>query len=159
MAAMTTPGFRDLARSADDLEAVAPAQFAALVKDASKADLQDLMADPDARTNVLNAVFSRMGAQYRGGRSPAQVVHWRILGRPSGGEDVYETELGPTACVVSETPAQTPDVTISLTGQDFLKLASGNAAPPMLFLTGKLKIDGDVTLAAALGTLFDIPKA
>lgn len=156
---MTNTDFRDLARSPDQLAEVTPEQFAGLVKNASRSDLNDLMSDAEARTNVLAAVFDRMGSQYKGGREPSQVVHWKIQGAPDGGEDVYETFLGPEECVVSPVPERTPDVTLTLSGQDFLKLASGNAAPPMLFLTGKLKIGGDVGLAAALGNLFDIPKA
>jgi len=156
---MTHTDFRDLAHSPDQLAGVTPEQFAGLVKNASRSDLNDLMADAQARTNVLAAIFDRMGSQYKGGREPAQVVHWKIQRASDGGEDVYETVLGTTECVVPAAPEQTPDVTLTLSGQDFLKLASGNAAPPMLFLTGKLKIGGDVGLAAALGNLFDIPKA
>lgn len=153
---MTTPDIRQLGRA--DLDAITPAQFAAMVKGASKSDLDDLMGDADARGKVLDAVFARMSGRYKGGRPSSQVVHWKIQGGP-GGEDVYETVLDPSECTVAAAPERTPDVTISLSGQDFLKLAAGVTAPPMMFLTGKLKVAGDVGLAAALGTLFDIPKA
>jgi putative sterol carrier protein len=42
---------------------------------------------------------------------------------------------------------------------DFLKLVTGNAAGPMLFMTGKLKIEGDLMFAATVQSLFRIPGA
>jgi putative sterol carrier protein len=42
---------------------------------------------------------------------------------------------------------------------DFLKLVSGNASGPTMFMTGKLKLEGDVMLASRLTSMFRIPKA
>ncbi|MCC5698778.1 SCP2 sterol-binding domain-containing protein [Klebsiella pneumoniae] len=42
---------------------------------------------------------------------------------------------------------------------EFIKLVSGNASAPMMFMTGKLKLAGDVGFAAGLTKLFQIPKA
>lgn len=42
---------------------------------------------------------------------------------------------------------------------DFLKVASGNANPAILFMTRKLKAKGDLRLAANIAHLFRIPKA
>ena len=36
---------------------------------------------------------------------------------------------------------------------------SGNAAGPMLFMTGKLKIEGDLMYASTMTSLFRIPKS
>ena len=41
----------------------------------------------------------------------------------------------------------------------FLKLVSGNASGPTMFMTGKLKLEGDVMLASRLTSMFRIPKA
>lgn len=153
---MTTPDIRQIGGS--DLGSITPPQFAAMIKQASKKDLEAVMTDPQVRPKMLDAVFARMSDLYKGGRS-TKVVHWKIQGRPDGGEDLYETVLDTDTCTVSETADRSPDVVLMMSGPEFLKLASGNAAPPMLFLTGKLKVTGDVGLAAALGNLFDIPKA
>jgi putative sterol carrier protein len=40
----------------------------------------------------------------------------------------------------------------------FLRLVSGNAAGPMLFMTGKLKIEGDLMFATTMTSLFRIPR-
>ena len=51
-----------------------------------------------------------------------------------------------------------PKVAFTLAGYDFLQLISGNANPMMLFMTGKVKVKGDVALAANVANLFDLPK-
>ena len=129
-----------------------------MIKQASKKDLDSVMSDPEIRPKMLDAVFARMSDLYKGSRS-TKVVHWKIQGKPDGGEDVYQTVRDTDTCTVSDQAEGDPDVVLTMSGPEFLKLASGNAAPPMLFLTGKLKVTGDVGLAAALGNLFDIPKA
>ena len=52
----------------------------------------------------------------------------------------------------------TPRVTFTIGGADFLRLVTGNAAGPMLFMSGKLKIEGDMMFAASAASLFTIPK-
>jgi putative sterol carrier protein len=50
-------------------------------------------------------------------------------------------------------------VTIKTSGVEFLKLAGGKASGPVLFMTGKLKLEGDVMLASRLTTFIRIPSA
>ena len=47
--------------------------------------------------------------------------------------------------------------TIQLDGVDFLRLAAGVAEGPQLFMTGRLRIEGDVMFTAQLASLFRIP--
>ena len=42
---------------------------------------------------------------------------------------------------------------------NFLKLASNRASGPTLFMTGKLKLEGDLMLAQRLTSFFRIPTA
>jgi putative sterol carrier protein len=50
-------------------------------------------------------------------------------------------------------------VTFKIGPVDFLRLVSGNANGPMLFMSGKLKIEGDLMFASTMTSLFRIPKA
>jgi putative sterol carrier protein len=50
-------------------------------------------------------------------------------------------------------------VTIVIDGAGFLKLVTGNVNPVMSFVTGKLKIRGDLAFAAQIPALFRIPSA
>ena len=60
---------------------------------------------------------------------------------------------------MSETPNREPTITLKLKGADFLQLVSGNASGPMLFMTGKLRLEGDVMLASRLTSMFHIPES
>lgn len=142
-----------------DLGEISPAEFAKLVKNASKDMFAQVLGNTETRTKVLDEVFNRMGEQYKGSKSTKGVIHWKILDRPDGGYDHYETILDGETCSVNKEPQEEPRATISLSGTEFLKLASGNASPPVQFMTGKIKIKGDLGFAAGLSSLFDIPKA
>ncbi|MGH3883855.1 MAG: SCP2 sterol-binding domain-containing protein [Pseudonocardiaceae bacterium] len=47
---------------------------------------------------------------------------------------------------------------MTLSGEQFLKLVSGNSSPTMMFVTGKVKLDGDIGFAARLTKIFDMPS-
>lgn len=142
-----------------DLSTLGPEDLAALVKAASHSQLKEVMGDPAVRAKVLDEIFGRMGTRYKGGRGVTGVIHWKILDKPGGGYDLYETAIAGGECAVSKERTQEPRVTISLSGPEFLKLVSGNGSPTMMFFSGKLKLAGDIGFAAGLTNLFDIPKS
>jgi putative sterol carrier protein len=89
-----------------------------------------------------------------------RLVHFQILDRPEehgGGYDHYEVIFAAGACRSSDSPDHEPKVTIKVSGVHFLKLAANQASGPTLFLTGRLKLDGDVMLASRLTSFFKIP--
>ena len=61
------------------------------------------------------------------------------------------------ACTTSPEPSAAPRVTLTLDGVDFLRIVTGNASGPMLFMSGKLKIEGDLMFAAQIPAMFTIP--
>lgn len=52
----------------------------------------------------------------------------------------------------------TADCTIRMTAQDFVDLSEGKANGQQLFFTGRLKVEGDMSLALRLQSLMDIAK-
>ena len=56
-----------------------------------------------------------------------------------------------TDAKVADDPA---DCTISVTKEDFIALASGSLDPMMAFMSGKLKVDGDMSVAMGLQSIF-----
>jgi putative sterol carrier protein len=143
-----------------DLSTVDPAKFVAMVKGASDAQLADVMSS-DQRTKILDQIFNRMPSLFRADRagSTSAVLHWNIGGRPDGSVDTYELVIANGACSLSPSPSGEPKLALTLGGADFLKVVSGGANPVMMFMTGKLKAKGDLTLAANIANLFDLPKA
>lgn len=58
-------------------------------------------------------------------------------------------------CEVKEGPAASPpSITISMTAQDYLDMISGKLNGQMAFMTGKLRIAGDMGLALRMQSLF-----
>ena len=127
---------------------------------ATDEQLGELMAGP-MRGQILGEIFRRMSEHFRvdAARDTDAVIHWRIGGRSDGATDDYETVISNGACDAHE-GFQHDDarVTFTIGGADFLRLVTGNAAGPMLFMSGKLKIEGDMMFAASAASLFTIPK-
>jgi putative sterol carrier protein len=138
---------------------VEPEEFAAMVKSASKDQLEAAMAG-EHRAKILDEIFSRFPRQFRADRagSTNAVIHWNIGGRADGGSDTYEVVVADGACTVSSTPQAEPKLAVTVGPVDFLNLITGNGNPMMMFMTGKLKAKGDLGLAANLQNLFDLPR-
>jgi putative sterol carrier protein len=135
--------------------------FARLIKRASQQQLDAVMGDPTLRGPVLDEIFGRMAGSFRPEKAPRKdsAIHWRITRGPDGEPDVYETWIAGGRATTNREPAHEPRATLTMSGQQFLKLASGNGSPTTMFMTGKLKLDGDIGFAANLANMFAIPKA
>jgi putative sterol carrier protein len=58
--------------------------------------------------------------------------------------------------VVSEGAADSPSITLTMTAENFIALVTGKLNGQTAFLTGKLKIQGDMTLAMKLASVFNL---
>ena len=144
-----------------DPSAVDPAAFVKAVADTPDDQLAAGMADEQVRTLVLDGIFSQMAEHFdkQKASDTDAVIEWRILDKPGGGHDRYQVLMQGGDCRVEKDGGHSPRVTFALKPVDFLKLATGNAGGPMMFMTGKLKIDGDLMFAAGVQSLFRIPDA
>jgi putative sterol carrier protein len=135
-------------------------ELARMVAGASDEQIAEGMQSEN-RKPVLDEIFKRMGEHVDPERAAgaAAVVHWKILDRPDGGHDHYEVVLENGVCKVSDSPGREPRVTFSIGAVDFIRLVSGNASGPTLFMTGKLRIEGDLMFASQMASLFRIPKS
>ena len=52
--------------------------------------------------------------------------------------------------------AENPSITLTMAAEDFAALVNGDLNGQQAFLTGKLKIQGDMTLAMKLQTVFNL---
>ncbi len=58
------------------------------------------------------------------------------------------------SCEVKEGAHASPNITISMAAQDYLDMISGKLNGQMAFMTGKLRIAGDMGLALRMQSLF-----
>jgi putative sterol carrier protein len=144
--------------SMEDFDAT---QLAKLVAGATDEQLAEGMADPVNRKSVLDEIFRRMAEHVEPGKIQGvdAAVHFHILDRPDGGVDTYEVLLRNGECTTTDEPTADPRVTFKMKPADFLRLVSGNQAGPVMFMSGKLKIEGDLMFASQVATFFRIPQA
>jgi SCP-2 sterol transfer family protein len=144
----------------DDYTNLDPAQFAKLVKNTPDPQLAAVL-EGEHRKTILDGIFNRMPELFRPQQagSTNATIHWTIIGGPNG-SDTYEVRIANGTCETSAAPTtDAPKLGVTVAPVDFVKLVSGNANPMMLFMGGKLKTKGDVSLAAKIPQLFAIPKA
>ena len=83
-----------------------------------------------------------------GARSPlAAIVKFDF-----GHEGVIRID-GTTSPTVVDNENSAADCTVKVTTADFLKIASGAIKPQMALLTGKLRVEGDISLAMRLNAI------
>jgi predicted lipid carrier protein YhbT len=143
-----------------DFAQVSPQEFAGIVKGMSGRRLAEAMQG-ELRLRILREVFARMQRQFRpdGAGSLKTLIRWRV-GDGGDGPAVFEASIADGACTVAEGGTErAARVTLSMSDAEFLKLVSGNGNPVTMFMLRRLKVDGDVGMAAGLTRLFDIPKA
>jgi len=141
-----------------DFSSVDPEQVAGTISSASDEQLREALSGPQ-REAIIGEVFRRMEQHFKPSSAAGvdAVVHWKITGRPDGAIDHYEVVLKDGSCTAGNDPQHEPRVTLTLDGVDFMRLVTGNAAGPMLFMSGKLKIEGDLMFSTQIQSMFTIP--
>jgi putative sterol carrier protein len=141
-----------------DLSSIDPEQVAGAISSMTDEQLREGLSGPQ-REAIIAEVFRRMEAHFKPSSAAGvdAVIHWKITGRPDGGFDQYEVVLRDGTCRTTTDPEHEPRVTLALDGVDFMRLVTGNAAGPMLFMSGKLKIEGDLMFSTQIQSMFTIP--
>ncbi len=145
-----------------DFASVTPDEFARTVKGLSGREIAGIARDGALRARVLDEVFGRMERQFRpeAAGSLTALIRWTVTGVGANPDVVYETLIADGTCTVRAGRSEArPRVALTMADAEFLKLVSGNASPVVLFVTRKVRITGDLALAAGLARYFDIPKA
>ncbi|HEX2087230.1 MAG TPA: SCP2 sterol-binding domain-containing protein [Solirubrobacteraceae bacterium] len=138
---------------------MSPAAFARVVRDATPEQLAAGMAAN--RELILAEVFRQMPEHLDAGVAAGidAVVEWRIEGRDDGGHDAWQvTVRGGRATVERGTPAEA-HVVLAIGAVDFLRLIAGVEEGPLLFMHGRLRVEGDLVLAVQLPQVFRLPGA
>jgi putative sterol carrier protein len=141
-----------------DFSSIDPEQVAGTISSVTDEQLREALSGPQ-RDAIIGEVFRRMEAHFKPSSAAGvdAVIHWKISGRSDAGVDHYEVVLRDGSCTSSKAPQHEPRVTLALDGVDFMRLVTGNAAGPMLFMSGKLKIEGDLMFSTQIQSMFTIP--
>lgn len=102
---------------------------------------------------TLKAVFASLPAQLdRDAAEDVDAVYQFDLSGPESGH--YTLMVRDGVCRVEEGQHSDPHVTLSMAGEDCLKVLSGQLSGPSIVMAGRLKVGGDIGLAMQLSSLF-----
>ncbi|HVA84149.1 MAG TPA: SCP2 sterol-binding domain-containing protein [Candidatus Binataceae bacterium] len=98
-------------------------------------------------------VFDNMASRFKKDAAKGLNATYQFdLSGDGGGQ--WHAVIANEQCEVKEGKAASPNITISMTASDYLDMVNGKLNGQMAFMTGKLKIAGDMGLALRLQSLF-----
>jgi putative sterol carrier protein len=141
-----------------DLSPIDVAAFARTVGSTPDDQLAQGMSG-EYRGAILDEIFGRAATHVNAERvgDDEAVVHFRLTGG-AGEPDFYELVLAGGACTVNRQTTAEPKLVVTVDAVDFLKLVTGNASGPALFLQGRLKAKGNLLWGTKLPSLFALPR-
>lgn len=131
-----------------------------IVHRASREQLEGLAGHDELRAVFLHEIFRRMGEQLivEKTRNVSVVVGWRFPLAGEGSYDRYQLLIEGGECVSGPDLGLEPGTTITVSVVDFIRLATGAATVPSMFVTGKVKVRGEYAPAVRLGSYFEMPS-
>ncbi|MGH7266465.1 MAG: SCP2 sterol-binding domain-containing protein [Candidatus Rokuibacteriota bacterium] len=104
---------------------------------------------------TVKETFDAMPGRFKPDRAQGvkAVIQYDITGDAGG---TYHVDIAEGTAVVAEGPAASPNLTLTMATQDWLDMTSGKLNGQMAFMSGKLKLKGDMGLAMKLAGMFGI---
>ena len=104
---------------------------------------------------TIKETFDAMAGRFRADKAAGTnaVIQYDISGEGGG---TWHAIIKDGACTVNQGPGTNPSLTLQMASQDWLDMLSGKQSGQMLFMSGKLKVKGDMGLAMKLGSLFSM---
>ncbi|MCX8071354.1 MAG: SCP2 sterol-binding domain-containing protein [Candidatus Binatia bacterium] len=112
------------------------------------------MSVADQVKEIFNQMPANLNADAAKGMNA--VIQFNLTG--DGGGNYYVTIKDGT-CTVTEGTHQSPNMTMTMAAQDYVDMITGKLNGQMAFMSGKLKIAGDMGLAMKMQSLFKRPGA
>lgn len=105
---------------------------------------------------AVREIFNLMPAQLNTDTAKGMnsVIQFNLTG-DGGGE--WNVAIADGACQVSEGAHGAPNMTMTMAASDYVDMITGKLNGQMAFMSGKLKIAGDMGLAMKMQSLFKRP--
>jgi putative sterol carrier protein len=110
------------------------------------------MAVADQVKEIFNQMPANLNADAAKGMN--SVIQFNLSGDGGGN---YHVIIKDGACTVQEGAHASPNMTMTMAAQDYVDMISGKLNGQMAFMSGKLKIAGDMGLAMKMQSLFKRP--
>ena len=99
--------------------------------------------------------FDAMAGRFRADKAAGTnaVIQYDVSGDGGG---TWHAVIKDGTCAVKSGAGTSPTLTLQISAQDWLDMLSGKQSGQMLFMSGKLKVKGDMGLAMKLGSMFSM---
>ncbi|HXV68122.1 MAG TPA: SCP2 sterol-binding domain-containing protein [Nitrospira sp.] len=105
------------------------------------------------KPTTIKEVFATLPAKLdKQAAAEVDAVYQFALSGAQGGQ--YQLMVHKGSCVVKEGTHAAPHVTLSMAGDDCIKVLSGQLSGMAMAMSGRLQISGDIGLAMQLKSLF-----
>jgi len=104
---------------------------------------------------TVQETFEAMPSRFRADKAAGTnaTIQYDISGDGGG---TWNAVIKDGSCAVTPGAAASPNLTLQISAQDWLDMLSGKQSGQMLFMSGKLKVKGDMGLAMKLGSMFQM---
>jgi putative sterol carrier protein len=140
------------------VDEISPEQFAQMVGGASDEQILEAIRAGGTKT-VLDRIFQGMQQRFVPEKAQGVDAMIQFVVTDEGQEYPYAVAVRDGRCDVAGAMADSPKVTLTMDLVSFARLTAGQAQGPQLFMTGKLKVSGDLMFATRVTSFFEPPKA
>ena len=104
---------------------------------------------------TVNETFQAMPGKFRADKAAgvSATIQYDITGDQGG---TWHAVIKDGACTVNPGAAANPNLTLTMASQDWLDMVAGKLPGQQAFMSGKLKLKGDMGLAMKVGSLFQV---
>ena len=104
---------------------------------------------------TVKETFEAMAGRFRADKAAGvnATIQYEITGDQGGN---WNAVIKDGQCAVSAGVAPSPTLTLTMSAQDWLDITGGKLSPQMAFMSGKLKLKGDMALAMKIGSMFQV---
>ncbi len=104
---------------------------------------------------TVKETFDAMAGRFRADKAAGvnATIQYEITGDQGG---TWHAVVKDGQCTVSAGVAGNPTLTLTMAAQDWLDMAAGKLSGQMAFMSGKLKLKGDMGLAMKIGSMFQV---
>lgn len=104
---------------------------------------------------TVKETFDAMAGRFRAEKAAGvnATIQYDIAGDQGG---TWNAVIKDGTCTVNPGPAAAPSLTLGMSSQDWLDMVGGKLSGQMAFMSGKLKLKGDMGLAMKIGGLFQV---
>ena len=104
---------------------------------------------------TVKETFDAMASRFRADKAAGvnATIQYDISGDQGGS---WNAVIKDGKCTVNPGAAASPSLTLAMSAQDWLDMVGGKLSGQMAFMSGKLKLKGDMGLAMKIGGLFQV---